>query len=222
MKPARNRLSWGTVLGIEILSGFGVLALLIALALSFGTTAIAKAKMTNIWSDFRLQRAELVEQLALHGEGFSVRNVTISTVPTEAPVVDDIEAALAFRRPTRIKPEQGDSSQAMQGMQKETDIAGKVAADLKARLFEGGRKRAEAAGKNFNVGIIDRSIVIGLEFDSDKKSYVLAITPAAIEQGIPGSLLWLCGQRQPPSGWYRLPGPTGTDLPQHLLFSVCR
>lgn len=221
MKSTRKFLSWGTILGVEILSGFGALAMLIALALSFGTTAIAKAKMTNIWSDFRAQRAELVEQLALSGEGFSVRNAMIPAGQTETPVADDIEAALAFRRPTRVKPEQGDSTQS-KGKQKETDSIGLAAADLKAGLIEGAKKRAEAAGKNFNVRIVDRSVVIGMELDSDKKPYVLAITPAAIEQGIPGSLLWLCGQRQPPSGWYRLPGPTGTDLPQHLLFSVCR
>ena len=218
MKSTGKRLSWNTILGIEILSGIGLLALLCALALHFGTAAIAKAKMTNVWSDFRLQRAELVEQLALNGEGFTVHNALSSSALAEATVVDDIEAALAFRRPTRVKTEVSEDAMHAQGKSKSSATG----IDFATGLVDGARKRAEAAGKNFNVGIVDRSVVIGMELDSDKKPYVLAVTPAAIGQGVPGSLLWLCGQRQPPSGWYRLPGPTGTDLPQNLLFSVCR
>ena len=221
MKPTGKRLSWDSILCIEILSGIGLLALLCTLALHFGSTAIAKAKMTNIWSDFRSQRAELVEQLALNGEGFTVHNAPSSSALAETPVADDIEAALAFRRPTRaktVKTEVSDDAKQVEGKSKTSAMG----ADFATGVIAGAQKRAEAAGKNFNVGIVDRSVVIGIELDSDKKPYVLAITPSAIEQGVPGSLLWLCGQRQPPPGWYRLPGPAGTDLPKHLLYYVCR
>lgn len=52
--------------------------------------------------------------------------------------------------------------------------------------------------------------------------FFLTYTPAVIASGIPGSMMWLCGNRKPVAGWVRLPGPTGTDIPAKYLHSVCR
>lgn len=218
MKLAGKRLGWDTISGIETLSGICLMALLWATALHFVTIAASKARLVNIWSDFRSQRAELVEQLALNGDGFALHSASPSAVQTESAVTDDIEAALAFRRTIRVKPAVPDDAASAQEKPRSSPIGNKFAKDLLA----GAQKHAEAVGTNFNVVIVDRTVLIGMELNSERESYFLAISPATIGQGLPGSLLWLCGQRQPPPGWERLPGPTGSDLPQNLLFSVCR
>ncbi|MBP1682164.1 MAG: hypothetical protein H6Q35_2503 [Proteobacteria bacterium] len=207
-----GRLTWPAVLGVEVVAGFLLLALLCAMAVNFSVTAMAKARTVNIWSDFRTYRAELVEQMAVTGDGFSIGAPasTTAAVPESQVAADDIETALAFRRPTISRP--SDFSLATPP---NTSVGG-----LAGGFIAGAKRRAQSEGKNFSSEVIDRAVVFRLELGGHP--YVLAITPAAASQGIPGSLLWLCGRRQPPAGWYRLPGPSGSDLPDELIYSVCR
>lgn len=205
-----GRLTWSAVLGVEVVAGFLLLVLLCALAASFAATAISKAKTANLWSDFRTHRAELVEQLALTGDGLLIDAAASSTaadLPPAQSAADDIETALAFRRPTITRP--NDSAP-----------AANAAAGLGEGLIATAIRRAQSEGKHFSSAVVDRSVLFKL--DSGGRSYLMAITPAAIGQGLPGSLLWLCGRRSPPAGWYRLPGPSGSDLPDELSYSVCR
>lgn len=50
----------------------------------------------------------------------------------------------------------------------------------------------------------------------------LSFHAAVIGQGLPFNVIWLCGERRPPPGWFE-PGPIiATGLQPELLPSVCR
>lgn len=49
----------------------------------------------------------------------------------------------------------------------------------------------------------------------------LTYAPSVIAEGPIGTVLWLCGNNRPPSGWTQ-PTGTGTDLPPEALPFVCR
>lgn len=91
--------------------------------------------------------------------------------------------------------------------QTEPRLAGKMA----------GEKHLE-----YSVTQIESSLIAEGAMGDAKIPFFLAYTPALIANGVPGSMMWLCGNRQPPAGWARLPGPVGTDLPAKYLYSVCR
>jgi hypothetical protein len=226
-KPASSRLRWNTILGIEGLVGVGLLALLCGLSAGFGTTAVAKARMAGIWTDFYERRNELIEQLAVTGEGFAISSAPASAAASgrdnEKPANDEIEDALSFRNALRNRKQDRENlDELLAAPAKDKETLPGFAKGALGGLFSEGPKKVSASEKKVNALLLEQSVVIGLEIGSEKKPYLLTITPAAIGHGIPGSLLWMCGQRQPPPGWYRLPGQAGTDLPQDLLYSVCR
>jgi hypothetical protein len=51
----------------------------------------------------------------------------------------------------------------------------------------------------------------------------LSWTPAfALDGPAPAVLLWLCGERPPPPGWFALRDPQPSEIPNTSLFAVCR
>lgn len=82
-------------------------------------------------------------------------------------------------------------------------------------------KKYHDKGLEYSVTRVENSLVVNGNLETGRPFY-LSYTPAVIASGVPGSMMWLCGNRKPPTGWTRLPGPTGTDLPAKYLFSVCR
>lgn len=84
-------------------------------------------------------------------------------------------------------------------------------------------EKHHSRGLEYSVIQIENSLIArGVLGEDAKTPFFLTYTPAVISNGVPGSMMWLCGNRKPPSGWARLPGPTGTDLPAKYLYSVCR
>jgi type II secretory pathway pseudopilin PulG len=83
-------------------------------------------------------------------------------------------------------------------------------------------KKAGEKQLEYSVTQIESSLIAEGTMGDARTPFFLAYTPAVIAKGVPGSMMWLCGNRQPPAGWARLPGPGGTDLPAKYLYSVCR
>lgn len=69
---------------------------------------------------------------------------------------------------------------------------------------------------------LENSLVARGTLGEARIPFFISYSPAVIANGTPGSMMWLCGNRKPPAGWARLPGPAGTDLPAEYLPSVCR
>ena len=62
--------------------------------------------------------------------------------------------------------------------------------------------------------------VIRFEGTMDKPFY-LTFYPSMIAEGPPGSIMLMCGNKKPPTGWTK-PANTGTDLPPEVLPTSCR
>lgn len=75
---------------------------------------------------------------------------------------------------------------------------------------------------DYSISQADYSLVARGTIGKDKRPLYLTYTPAITADGIPGSMIWMCGKRHPPAGWVRLPGPTGDNLTDKYLVSVCR
>lgn len=223
---AGKGLTWSNIISIDAISAIGLLALLCAFSLNFGTTLITKARMTGLWLSFHTQRDELIEQLAVNGDGFAGQSADAFSLPGEpgnqVARVDDIEAALSFRASPKSEKNNNVLAEGKEHVLNQLNLP-TIAKEWLARPANDGEKRASDDSTNqFNAMLSDHSVLIGIAPGAGKPAHVLAITPAVISQGTPGSMVWLCGWRAPPSGWYRLPGPVGTDLPQDLLYSLCR
>lgn len=166
-KPAWSQLTWGQVLSMEVIFGLSLLAVLCGVAVIEYESAVAKARLSEVFSFLGVERLALQEQWALTGEG--------------SP---SLQAGTT--RP----------------------------ADTTSGRGEGSRRL------KYSVTQVESSLIV--KGTLDEKPFFLSYTPAVIASGVPGSMMWLCGNRKPPTGWVRLPGPTGTDLPAKYLFSVCR
>lgn len=209
----RQRLKWRTVMSFEVLAGFLLLAVLIAIFLHTTGFAMAQARVAHAWGrEFITQRIELSQRLAMTGEGFVVPDaprVGAEEAGGKSTAVDDLEAAMLFkRRPSGAPVAEGTTStgQARPGL---------------LSVFGAGASRESAEAKA-QVQIVEQSLLVGINVDSARKPFALAVSPGVIGEGTPGSILWLCGQRPAPLGWYRLPGPAGTDLPRHMVPTACR
>lgn len=53
------------------------------------------------------------------------------------------------------------------------------------------------------------------------KPFYLTYAPSVIAEGPIGTVLWLCGDKKPPTGWTQ-PAHTGTDLPPEVIPFDCR
>lgn len=51
--------------------------------------------------------------------------------------------------------------------------------------------------------------------------FYLTYAPSVIAEGPIGTVLWLCGNKKPPTGWTQ-PAHTGTDLPPEAIPFDCR
>lgn len=78
------------------------------------------------------------------------------------------------------------------------------------------------SGFKYSVDRVDNTLLVGVQRDESEPTFFMSYTPAIIASGVSGSMRWVCGNKQVPAGWVRLPGPTGTDLPEQYLPSVCR
>jgi hypothetical protein len=212
-RPTSSRLGWKIILGFESIFGIGLALTLAALTLSFGQPAVTKSKLTSIWMNFQPVRNEIIEELAVTGEVFDVGGEQ-NDGETGAVISDDIEVALASRRSPRTTVER--DVEKVEPRQMNGNL------EKLSSLIGGGPIKFAESKEVVYANRVGYSVVIGIEVGTEKKPYKLTISPATIGQGIPGSLIWLCGQRLPPLGWYRLPGPWGTDMPQDLIHSDCR
>lgn len=213
---ARQRLKWRTVISFEVLAGFLLLAMLIAIFLHTTGFAVSQARVAHVWGrEYIAQRIELSERLAMTGEGFVVPDAPrqgVEEVGGKSTAVDDLEAAMLFKpRPSGVAtadagPVRAAGSGARPGL-------------LSVLGADASREQAEAKAQ---ARIVEQSLLVGINIDSAKKPFALAVSPGVISEGTPGSILWLCGQRPAPLGWYRLPGPAGTDLPRHMVPAACR
>jgi len=176
-KPFLYPSAFGQVIMVEALAGISLLAILIGVALNSFESALAKARLAEIFTFTPADRLALQEQLALTGEG-------LPALPAEA-----------------------------------ASLGGKASAQDVGKLV--GEKHL-ARGLEYSVTQIESSLVVEGALGDAKTPFFLAYTPAVIAKGVPGSMMWLCGNRQAPAGWQRLPGPVGTDLPAKYLYSVCR
>jgi Tfp pilus assembly protein PilE len=170
-------LTWGQVLTVEVIFGICLLAVLCGLAVTGYKSAIAKARLSQVFTDFAAQRLAIQEQWALTGEGF----------PSYQSELSQPAGATSGRGETR-----------------KLDI--------------------RYAGPEFEYSVtrIENALIARGTLGESKTPFFLSYTPAVIASGVPGSMMWFCGNRKPPAGWTLLPGPTGTDLPSKYLFSVCR
>lgn len=75
---------------------------------------------------------------------------------------------------------------------------------------------------DYSISQADYSLVAKGTIGKDKRPLYLTYAPAITADGIPGSMIWMCGKRHAPAGWVRLPGPTGDNLTDKYLVSVCR
>lgn len=218
---ASQRMTWNAMLTIEILFSIGVLGILIGFASEGYGQALIKAQFADVFSSFAHERFALEEQFALTGEGMPT--VQARLPGRQSGVVankDDIEDALGYKeRPSNVATKQS----------AERDESASSDVYVSTGYFDNGKlSQVGKPGEDSNNGIvqsvrkIDSSLVLDIKLDSSGKQYFLAFTPSVIEDAIPGSIIWLCGTRQPQGGWVRLPGVSGTDLPDEYLVNNCR
>lgn len=213
---ARQRLDWRTVISFEVLAGFLLLGALTAIFLHATGSYVPQARVGHAWGrEFIVQRIELSERLAVTGEGFVVPDAPRQVVEgagRRLTAVDDLEAAMLF------KPRLSGAAVADGGSSRHAGSAPRPAL-LSFFGSDASRERAEAKAQ---VRIVEQSLLIGINVDAGRKPFALAVSPGVIGDGTPGSIMWLCGHRAAPIGWYRLPGPAGTDLPGNIVPAVCR
>jgi hypothetical protein len=80
----------------------------------------------------------------------------------------------------------------------------------------------QQSGFKYSVDRVGNSLLVGVQSSESDPTFFMSYTPAITASGVSGSMRWVCGNKQVPAGWVRLPGPTGTDLPDQYLPSVCR
>ena len=166
LNSAWKPFSGGQVMTIEALSGLGLLALLMCVALSGYESAIVKVRLSELFFSFTTDRLAIQEQWALTGQGAS----------------------------------------------------GTTAAKDAGEAVPTGQKHSGEL--DYVVTRSDSSLVA--KGSVANTPFFLTYTPAVIASGVPGSMMWLCGNRKAPAGWIRLPGTAGTDLPAESNLSVCR
>lgn len=199
------------MLSTEILFSIGLLGALIGIATGEYQQAMIKAKLTEVLYAFDGKKLLLQEQLALTGDMPTAQSKLSKQQPTSASHDEEIEAALAYKvsRSTTVSEdahELAGYAAPGQGYFGKTEKPVKSSADHTIQ----------------SLSKVDNSLVLNFKPDGSGKQYFLAFTPAVIDTGIPGSILWLCGNKQPPGGWVRLPGVSGTDLPEKYLYNNCR
>lgn len=219
-----RQMRWSNVLSVDILFSIGLLSILIGIAVACGAgSPIHKAQMSKVYTPFDENKLLLEEQFALTGDGMPIAQVRTPRQQAASTSNDDeIEAALSYKV-SRSTAATADASEIA-----EYDPSGlgkrlQGGADKLGGLFSGIGKPGDSGNDVVqSVSKIDNSLVINVKLDRSGKQYFIAFTPAVIESDIPGSIIWLCGNRQPPQGWVSLPGVSGTNLPDEYLVNTCR
>jgi hypothetical protein len=95
---------------------------------------------------------------------------------------------------------------------------------LQGRLIPSS-ERTEAAADNARTQFVyerdGSSLLVSGGVDPRRSPFRLGLRPALDDAGIGWTVLWLCGQREPPAGWSAVSPPLVQGLAPEQLPSVC-
>lgn len=187
----------GNMWALDVLMALLILLLLNMLALQSFSNAIFKAKATQSISAIKVpHQIALIEHYAHTGEWLD------SDVGLQSDVVD---AGASNARAG------GDAADMM--------LSGKGS----VRTFRG--KSDDTKGERVGAttaGISDGVIVTLGIYTGFEGVAMLGVRPAVVNAPVQPVVMWLCGRAPTPAGWQSPLAVAPTNLPDSLLFSICR
>ena len=199
-----------------------VVATTLAILAPEAATAIAKARLTGMLTLVRAPMLDVMERLALTGE------LRETEVVERQPLVSQEERKRRRDEVLAYKDRPGPASDRTSGDAVSADLEGRsqraaAHGDLLRRAFESQLEQQaerETARETFRFQVIGPSIVT-FGSGASLPPFFVTFSPATTGHA-PATLIWLCGDRIPPTGWKVPGGITPTNLPAELLHSVCR
>lgn len=189
------------------------------------------AGLSTAWSLERLLVLDVLLAIAVIGVSAAIAIVAFPAITFKTRVVEVLLSLL----PQRIAVVE---HFAITGTWLETDLA---AADAEgARRDEAPEHEAALAGKaravfrraaegerrghalEVRAGVKDGAIVTLGTVQGMDQPFQLTFRPAVPEGEVPWSVLWLCGASETPPGWVSPTEAVPSNLPPHLLPSICR
>ena len=188
--------SSGSVWALDVLMALLILLLLNMLALQSSSNAMVKARTTQSLSAIRVpHQVALIEHYAHTGEWLD------SDVGLQSDVVD---------AGARNTPAGGDAAESV--------LSGRGPA--RAVRGKGDDVKVEVGATT--AGISDGVIVTLGIYSGFEGVAMLGVRPAVIDAPEQPVVMWLCGRAPTPAGWQSPLAVAPTNLPNPLLFSICR
>lgn len=197
--PRQRLLKSGSVSiwALDVLMALLILMLLNMLALQSFSGAIFKAKATQSISAVKVpHQLALIEHYAHSGEWLDsdveLHSDSVAAGANRAPATDDAV------------------DQVLSGRQ-----------SVRAGTGKGDDAKGERVGAT-TAGISDGVIVTLGIYSGFEGVAMLGVRPAVIDAPEQPVVLWLCGRAPLPAGWLSPLAAAPTNLPDPLLFSICR
>ena len=191
-------------LSLEASLVIGILLVTLVTLLPQINLILTKARLVEVFGLLATARVDIMERMALTGEGISDQPLALNLRDGADENIEDFIG------------------------QKQTPAS---VIKLNAEAALGDKKRGKI--KQLDQQSMDRlckfegqpvndSIRVSGVLGNSRRPFSLTFNPSMNTNGPSGNILWLCGHQKPPAGWSTPLERAGADLPSALIFFVCR
>lgn len=204
MKLAHRPMRLAQLFPLEASVVIGVILFALAAIIPQTNLILTKARLVEVFGLVATARVDIMERMALTGEGVSDQALAIN-LREGADTQENIEDYIGQKQSAISVSKQSESESPEKKI-------GQATID---------QQSLDRLGK-FEVRPVNNSLLVTGFLGKGQRPFFLTFNPSMHASGGSGNMLWLCGHQKPLPGWSTPLERSGTDLPPAFIFFVCR